>query len=714
EIKALEHFENFTSSIVLETLILSYNNFNGSLPNWLYKLKSLKFLDLSSLPSFQGEIPTSFVEFPSLEVLLLRDNQLSGLIPMSLGRLSTLRVLDLSYNQLSGQIPMSIGKLSKLNSNHLCGQIPMSFGKLSNLKVLYLGSNQLNGTLPETLGQLLQLTKLDLFNNSFSGIVSETGMKWFDINFVTKCLWLSRLEFIVRKIKMYAWSFRVLVSLRSVQEKLLGSGRTYRIRTYVRPLKQQTSFGQDVRTQLGRSTICSFSVSELHFAKLSKLKVLDLSMNHNLSLKVRFDWLPPFRLLSINLNNVDVGTSIPLLGLSKNHTTGTIPNSLCKMHSLLTIDLAKNHLSGVLPRCWSDLQLELDTIDFASNNLSGTIPSSFGQLPMLTQLRLSNNHFDGQLPSGLKNCTSLLILDLGENNLSGEIPNWIGESMLSLKILRLRSNQFNDSVSSKLCHLNELQILDIASNNLSKTIPWCFGHLTAMMFNQIIDDPYVYNNDIIRRPLRLTQVIKGREDEYFNILPFVINVDLSSNNFIGQIPGELTKLSGLINLNLSRNQLVGSIPKNIGKLKSLESLDFSWNHLSGTIPESVSLLSGLSYLNLSQNNLSGRIQSGPQLQTLIDPYIYIGNNQLCGQPLEKKCIGDEVPQAKKYPDQKVEEGEEHGFITDWFYIGMALGCVVGFWSFKNWRYAYFRFVDDVQDWITFAIRTRKIYHKESI
>ena len=83
----------------------------------------------------------------------------------------------------------------------------------------------------------------------------ETGTKWFDINFVTKCLWLSRLEFIVRKIKMYAWSSRVLVSLRSVQEKLLGSGRTYRVRTYVRSLKQRTSFGQDVRTQLGRSYV---------------------------------------------------------------------------------------------------------------------------------------------------------------------------------------------------------------------------------------------------------------------------------------------------------------------------------------------------------------------------------------------------------------------------------------------------------------------------
>jgi len=155
----------------------------------------------------------------------------------------------------------------------------------------------------------------------------------------------------------------------------------------------------------------------------------------------------------------------------------------------------------------------------------------------------------------------------------------------------------------------------------------------------------------------------------------------------------------LMNLNLSSNQLEGKIPEKIGRLQALESLDLSRNELSGNIPFNLSSLSFLSHLNLSYNHLSGNIPSGYQLQTLNDPSIYAGNVDLCGPPLSKNCSSNNKNGGDNggYEDN---DGDE----MVWLYLGMDLGFVVGFWVAcgvllfkKTWRYAYFRFFDNIYD-----------------
>ncbi|OIW01483.1 hypothetical protein TanjilG_19409 [Lupinus angustifolius] len=78
------------------------------------------------------------------------------------------------------------------------------------------------------------------------------------------------------------------------------------------------------------------------------------------------------------------------------------------------------------------------------------------------------------------------------------------------------------------------------------------------------------------------------------------------------------------------------IPQEIDNLNQLESIDLSSNHLSGEIPQSISGLSILGNLNLSYNNFMGKIPSGIQLQSFTN-LSYIGNPNLCGPPLTKKC-----------------------------------------------------------------------------
>lgn len=105
--------------------------------------------------------------------------------------------------------------------------------------------------------------------------------------------------------------------------------------------------------------------------------------------------------------------------------------------------------------------------------------------------------------------------------------------------------------------------------------------------------------------------------------------------------------------------------------------------------------------------MSGPIPSGYQLQTLDDPSIYKGNDELCGLPLEKVCLEGEPAQSPTYVDKKREEFSVHRF-----YIGMASGFVAGFWGVcgviflkKTWRYAYFRFVDDIKNRLYVVIAT---------
>ncbi|KAL5697319.1 hypothetical protein ACHQM5_030834 [Ranunculus cassubicifolius] len=105
-------------------------------------------------------------------------------------------------------------------------------------------------------------------------------------------------------------------------------------------------------------------------------------------------------------------------------------------------------------------------------------------------------------------------------------------------------------------------------------------------------------------------------------------------------------------------------------LKSLESLDLSLNHLSGRIPQSLSLSTSMSYLNLSYNDLSGPIPTGNQLETF-DSSMFQGNQKLCGAQIQKPCERDDSFETSN-SDVRVKN-------VDWFYIGMVVGFVVGFW-----------------------------------
>ena len=85
------------------------------------------------------------------------------------------------------------------------------------------------------------------------------------------------------------------------------------------------------------------------------------------------------------------------------------------------------------------------------------------------------------------------------------------------------------------------------------------------------------------------------------------SIQLSNNQLIGGIPAEWGSLVNLRFLSITFNTLDGPIPPEIGNLISLETLLLFSNELTGPIPPEIGSLINLTSLSLSDNQLTGNI-----------------------------------------------------------------------------------------------------------
>ncbi|KAL2967347.1 hypothetical protein AAZX31_16G171300 [Glycine max] len=713
---------NFSSLQTLDLSGTSYSPAISFVPKWIFKLKKLVSLQLRgnkipipggirnltllqnldlSFNSFSSSIPDCLYGFHRLKSLDLSSSNLHGTISDALGNLTSLVELDLSYNQLEGTIPTSLGNLTSLveldlSRNQLEGTIPTFLGNLRNLweidlKYLYLSINKFSGNPFESLGSLSKLSTLLIDGNNFQGVVNEddlanlTSLKEFDAsgnNFTLKVgpNWIPNFQ--LTYLDVTSW--------------------------HIGP-----NFPSWIQSQ-----------NKLQYVGLSNTGILD-------SIPTWF-WEPHSQVLYLNLSHNHIHgelvttlqnpISIQTVDLSTNHLCGKLPylsndvydldlstnsfsesmqdflcNNLDKPMQLEILNLASNNLSGEIPDCWINWPFLVE-VNLQSNHFVGNFPPSMGSLAELQSLEIRNNLLSGIFPTSLKKTRQLISLDLGENNLSGCIPTWVGEKLSNMKILRLRSNSFTGYIPNEICQMSLLQVLDLAKNNLSGNIPSCFRNLSAMTLVNRSPYPQIYSHapnhteySSVSGIVSVLLWLKGRGDEYGNILGLVTSIDLSSNKLLGEIPREITDLNGLNFLNLSHNQLIGPIPEGIGNMGSLQTIDFSRNQISGEIPPTISNLSFLSMLDVSYNHLKGKIPTGTQLQTF-DASSFIGNN-LCGPPLPINCSSN--GKTHSY------EGS-HGHGVNWFFVSATIGFVVGLWIViapllicRSWRHVYFHFLDHV-------------------
>ncbi|GKV52714.1 hypothetical protein SLEP1_g59285, partial [Rubroshorea leprosula] len=161
---------------------LSSNLVQGSLPI-LSTTWDFRHLIISG-NNLTGEIPSSYCNLTSLNVLNLAKNNLGGKIPECLGNFSFLYILDLQMNKFHGIIPNSFVDESQLmtlnlNGNQLEGILPRTLGYCRLLQVLDVGNNCLNDTFPHWLGVLSELKVLILQSNRFHGAIYNSTAEFY-------------------------------------------------------------------------------------------------------------------------------------------------------------------------------------------------------------------------------------------------------------------------------------------------------------------------------------------------------------------------------------------------------------------------------------------------------------------------------------------------------------------------------------------------------
>ncbi|KAI5332575.1 hypothetical protein L3X38_022704 [Prunus dulcis] len=722
----------------LHYLDLSWNNFEGiHIPNFFGELKTLRYLNISS-SQFAGEIPPSLGNLSNLNYLdagwysSLRSKNLNWLSHLSSLKHLNLHGVDLHSNTNWLHVVNMLPSLLELDLSE-CGLVSHSLSlqriNFTSLSVLDLSSNDFNtSSFPSWIFNLTSLKRLDLNSNSFDAhFPDELGnlksLEYLDLSYLglkdsgvprvhgnlckLKTLSLGGNNFDGGGIEEFWGSLSNCPNNTLVLESLdLSScGLEGQLPASLGMLKSlqylYLSYNQmngSIPQSLGQlSKLVELDlywnswegkITEAHFINLTNLKSLSIGIEFNdiqksmsLVFNVSYDWVPPFKLHTIDIRNCQIvlgfgvwlqsqteladvflyrtgiSDSIPEewllklssqlknLDLSYNQFRGRLSsNKLMRFPNLRRIcldhnqfegplplwstnasyfDLESNLFSGPIPSNFDKLMPKLEELYLSENHLNGTIPPSICNMQNLTVLSLRSNHFSGEFPHAWSSGSQITIVDVAYNNLFGNIPTSMGV-LTSLEILKLNNNNFGGKIPHSLHNCSVLKSIDLGDNKLSGSItPWIGGSNVSML-NMLRLRSNFFTGHIPRQLCSLG---------YLHIL------DLSHNNISGNIPKCFNNLTSLIR-NASDIQVYYQEPTMLTlkgqelvyntTLMLVKSIDLSSNFLEGEIPKEIGSLILLGTLNLSRNHLTGKIPAEVgnmhRLETLD-----LSNNRLSGQ-----------------------------------------------------------------------------------
>ncbi|TXG54852.1 hypothetical protein EZV62_020108 [Acer yangbiense] len=319
----------------------------------------------------------------------------------------------------------------------------------------------------------------------------------------------------------------------------------------------------------------------------------------------------------INVLSECTNSSLMSLELGYNKLIGSLPVSLGYLNNLRYLHLWYNSFHGSIPPSIRNLS-SLEELYLSGNQMNG-MPESLGQLSALKVLDLSENLWDGVITEAhfmnLSSLTDLSLTKLTPNKRRPNISlvfnissNWIAP--FKLRYIKIRSCQLGPKFPTWLRNQSELNTVVLNNNRISDTIPDWFLQLDLKL--QELD--VGYNQLSGKVPNSISFLYPSTVYLNFNYfegrLPLwssnVTKLYLKDNMFSGPIPTEFGEVMPfLMDLDISWNSLNGSIPMSIGNLKELITLDISHNHLSGEIPPQFwSNMPFLSILDMSYNNLS--------------------------------------------------------------------------------------------------------------
>jgi len=377
------------------TLILSSCNI-VQFPKFLQNQTTLYYLDISA-NKIEGQVPEWLWSLPELQYVNISQNSFSGFEGPAnvIQRCGELLMLDISSNTFKDPFPLLPNSTTIFlgSDNRFSGEIPKTICKLVSLDTLVLSNNNFNGSIPRCFEKFnTTLSVLHLRNNNFSGEFPEESisdyLRSLDVgrNRLTgelpkSLINCTRLEFLNVEDNMIHDKFPFwLRMLPKLQILVLRSNEFHG------PI-----------SSLGDSL------------SFPKLRIFDISENRFNGV-LRSDFFAGWSAMSSAIDIVDI---MPSRYAGRN--SGNYYNSVT-----MTVKGSIIELVGSVFTIYK-------TMDVSGNRFEGRIPESIGLLKELIVLNMSNNGFTGRIPPSLSNLTDLESLDLSKNRLSGEIPPELGK-----------------------------------------------------------------------------------------------------------------------------------------------------------------------------------------------------------------------------------------------------------------------------------------------
>ncbi|KAL3849058.1 hypothetical protein ACJIZ3_010940 [Penstemon smallii] len=549
----------------LTYLDISNNSFEGAIPNEIGNLRRLRVL-LMSFNQFFGEIPLSFGLLNNLEIINLRGNNLIGTIPWSIFNHSSLQKIALLQNQLSGSLPFDMcHHLPKLESlvlsfNQLSGNIPSGLSACSHLRNLFLNYNNFTGSIPMHIGNLSRLQGFNFAVNKLTGRLSNLTILDLGINNlngeIPQSLFnLSRLGVLELAGNEVSGKipFSIDKDLPNLERLYLGychfSGR---IPNSISNLSKLNLLSLHKNNFIGHIPI---TLGNLH--NLESLDVQGTLVTNNLSVPEQ-DFLTSLAncryltdiwisdnaitgLLPKSIGSGNLSTSLETLHADLCGISGTIPNEIGNLSSLISLGLGRNDLTGTIPSTLGQLR-NLQKLVISYNKLWGSIPNSFCNLENMYYANLTENRLSGQLPRCVGNLVSLREIYLTNNAFSSNIPSTLWSNG-RIQVVDFSNNLFDGSLSQEIGNLRGMTVLDLSGNRFSGEIPSTIGQVQSLNWLALSDN-----------------ILNGSIPESFDNLKDLQYLDLSHNNLSGEIPKFLETLTRLDYFNVSFNELSGEIP----------------------------------------------------------------------------------------------------------------------------------------------------------
>ncbi|KAG4216232.1 hypothetical protein ERO13_A01G228200v2, partial [Gossypium hirsutum] len=405
----LTEFPDFlTYQSRLSYLDLSNNQIQGKIPNWIWKVRSLRYLNLSK--NFLVKFERSLENInSSLNVLDLHGNRLQGKIEILP---SSATYLDYSNNNFNSVLPAQIGDFLQfayffsVSGNNFKGSIPKSICSSLYLRVLDMSDNYLSGPIPKCLTRMsASLGVLNLRGNNLSGIISDTfpescKLQTLDLN-------QNRLEGKVVKIGNNQISGSFPCHLKNISKLRILVLRSNKFNGSIHCHKNNIGWPMLQIVDLASN---NFS-GKLHQKCLATWKGMQVPENEDQSkvkhLEFQFlEFYPNYyqdaitvTIKGLELELVKILTVFTTIDISCNNFEGRIPEVIGTFKELYGLNFSHNAFTGSMPSFLGNLQ-QLESLDLSSNYLSGGIPLQLVNLNFLSFLNVSNNKLFGQIPTG--------------------------------------------------------------------------------------------------------------------------------------------------------------------------------------------------------------------------------------------------------------------------------------------------------------------------